>query len=152
MHMATTRWEPFRDLAALQDRVSRIFEDVIPRPHRGGDQEDLATGQWSPPVDIFETADSIVIRVEVPGIESQALDVELKEHSLIVAGDRQLEEAEGHTYHRMERTYGNFRRVFSLPIPIRQDQIHAALKNGVLEITLPKEEKAKPKRVQVEVR
>jgi len=150
--MATTRWEPFRDLAALQDRVNRIFEDVITRPRRGSEQEDLATGQWSPPVDIFETADSIVIRVEVPGIEPQALDVELKEHSLIVAGERQPEEVEGRTYHRTERTYGNFRRVFSLPFPIRQDQIHAALKNGVLEITLPKEEKAKPKRVQVEIR
>jgi HSP20 family protein len=149
--MATTRWEPFRDLSALQDRVNRIFEDMITPPHRETDQEDLATGQWSPSVDIFETPESIVIRVEVPGIEQQALDVEVKENSLIVAGDRTFEEVEGRHYQQVERAYGNFRRVFSLPMPIRQDQIHAVLKNGVLEITLPKEEKAKPKRVQVEV-
>jgi HSP20 family protein len=150
--MATTRWEPFRDLAALQDRVNRIFEDVITRPRRGAEQEDLAAAQWSPLVDIFETSESIVIRVEVPGIEQQALDVEIKENSLIVQGERKFEEAEGRNYHRVERPYGTFRRVFSLPMPVRQDQIHAVLRNGVLEITLLKEEKAKPKRVQVEVR
>jgi len=94
----------------------------------------------------------MVIRLEVPGIEQQALDVELKENSLVVAGDRKFEEAEGRNYHRVERAYGVFRRVFSLPMPVRQDQIHAELKNGVLEITLLKEEKAKPRRVQVEVR
>ena len=151
--MATARWEPFRDLAALQDRVNRLFEDVITRPRRGDRAgRPSGTGQWSPSVDIFETLQSIVIRVEVPGIEQQALDVEVKEHSLIVAGDRKFEEVEGRNYHRVERAYGNFRRVFSLPMPIRQDQIHAVLKHGVLEITLLKEEQAKPKRIQVEVR
>jgi HSP20 family protein len=150
--MAAARWEPFRDLATLQDQVSRILEDVITGPRRGVEQEDLTPGQWSPPVDIFETAESIVIRVEVPGIEQQALDVEIKDSSVIVQGDRKFEEVDGRDYHRVERAYGTFRRVFSLPIVVRQDQIHAVLKNGVLEITLLKEEKAKPKRVQVEVR
>jgi HSP20 family protein len=150
--MATTRWEPLRDLMALQDRVNRILEDVIMPPRRGVEPENLTAGQWSPPVDIFETSESIVLRVEVPGIEQQALDVEIKENSLIVQGDRKFEEMEGRNYQRVERTYGTFRRVFSLPVPVRQDQIHAVLRNGVLEITLLKEEKAKPKRVQVEVR
>ena len=86
--MANARWEPFRDLAGLQDRVNRMFEDAITRPRRGAEQEEMAAGQWTPPVDIFETAESIVIRVEVPGIEQQALDVEVKENSLIVQGDR----------------------------------------------------------------
>jgi HSP20 family protein len=149
--MATTRWEPFRDLATLQDRVSRIFEDVITRPRRGAEQEDLTAGQWSPPVDIFETAESIVIRVEVPGIEQQALNVEFKDNSLIVQGDRTFEDVAGRDYHRMERAYGTFRRVFTLPTVVRPEQIQAVLKHGVLEITLLKEERAKPKRVQVEV-
>lgn len=73
--MANARWEPFRDLAGLQDRVNRMFEDVITRPCRGVEQEEMTTGQWSPPVDIFETAESMVIRVEVPGLEQEALDV-----------------------------------------------------------------------------
>lgn len=150
--MATARWAPFRDLATLQDRVNRMFEDVIARPRRGGEQEDMTAGQWSPPVDIFETAENIVIRVEVPGIEQHALDVEIKDNSLVVQGDRKFEEVEGRDYHRVERPYGTFRRVFALPMMVRQDQIQVVLKNGVLEITLLKEEKAKPKRVQVEVR
>jgi HSP20 family protein len=150
--MATTRWEPFRDLAALQDRVTRIFEDVLTRPRWGGEHEDLTARQWSPPVDIFETSASMVIRLEVPGIEQQALDVEIKDNNLIVQGDRRFEEVEGRNYHRVERAYGTFRREFSVPMLVREDQIHAVLKNGVLEITLPKEEKAKPTRVQVEVR
>jgi HSP20 family protein len=150
--MAATRWEPFRDLATLQDRVNRIFDDLITRPRRGAEQEDLTAGQWSPPVDIFETAESIVIRVEVPGIEQQALDVEIKDHNLIVQGDRTFEEVAGRNYHRVERAYGTFRRVFSLRMFVRQDQSQAVLKNGVLEITLLKEEKAKPTRVPVEVR
>jgi HSP20 family protein len=150
--MATTRWEPFRDLATLQDRVNRIFEDVITRPRRAAEQEDLTTGQWSPPVDIFETAESIVIRVEVPGIEQQALDVEIEDNTLTVQGDRAFEEVAGRNYHRVERAYGAFRRVFSIPMLVRQEQIQAVLKNGVLEITLLKEEQARPKRVQVEVR
>jgi HSP20 family protein len=150
--MAAARWEPFRDLATLQDRVSRILEDVITGPRRGEEQEDLTPRQWSPPVDIFETAESIVIRVEVPGVERQALDVEIKDSSLIVQGDRKFEEVDGRDYHRVERAYGTFRREFSLPVVVRQDQIHAVLRNGVLEITLLKDEKANPKRIQVEVR
>jgi HSP20 family protein len=78
--------------------------------------------------------------------------VEIKDNNLIVQGDRKFEEVQGRNYHRVERAYGTFRRVFALPMLVRQDQIHAVLKNGVLEITLLKEEKAKPKRVQVEVR
>jgi HSP20 family protein len=150
--MATTRWEPFRDLATLQDRVNRIFEDVIARPRRGAEQEDLTAGQWSPPVDIFETAESFVIRVEVSGIEQHALDVEFKDNNLIVQGERTFEDVAGRDYHRRERAYGTFRRVFTLPTVVRQEQIQAVLKHGVLEITLLKEERAKPKRVQVEVR
>jgi HSP20 family protein len=150
--MANARWEPFRDLAGLQDRMNRMLEDVIARPRRGGEQEDRGAGQWSPPADIFETAESIVIRVEVAGIEQHALEIEVKGNSLIVQGDRRFEEAEGRNYHSVERSYGAFRRVFSIPMTVRQDQIQAVLKNGVLEITLVKEEKAKPKRVRVEVR
>jgi HSP20 family protein len=149
--MATTYWEPFRDLAALQDRVNRIFEDVIMRPRRGAGQEDRTAGQWSPPVDIFETSESMVLRVEVPGIEQPALNVEIKDNNLIVQGERKFEEVEGRHYQQVERAYGTFRRVFPLPVPVQQDQIHAVLRNGVLEITLLKEDKAKSKRVQVEV-
>jgi HSP20 family protein len=151
MNMATSRWEPLRDLLALQDRMSRLFEDVT-RTRRSGDEEDMTAAQWTPAVDIFETPQSLVIRAEVPGIEQEALNVELKENSLIVEGERKLEEGEGWNYHRVERPYGSFRRVVALPMAFRHEQIQALLKNGVLEITLLKEEKTKPTRIQVEAR
>jgi HSP20 family protein len=150
--MATARWEPLRDLIALQNRVNRMFEDVVTGPRRGADQEDIAAGQWTPVVDIFETPEHIVIRAEVPGLEHNDLEVEVKENTLILQGERRFEEGGSRTYHRIERPYGRFRRVFTLPITVRQDQVQAVLKYGVLDITLVKEEKAKPKRVQVEIR
>ena len=150
--MATVRWEPFRDLVSLQDRVNRMFEDVITGPRGGAEREEMAQGQWTPAVDIFETPEQIVLRAEVPGIEQNALGVEVKENHLILQGDRKFEEVSGRNYHRVERAYGNFRRVFTLPATVRQDQVRAVLKNGVLEIMLPKEDQAKPKQVQVEIR
>ncbi len=150
--MATARWEPFRDILTLQNRVNRMFEDAVAGPRRGVEQEEMAAGQWAPPVDIFETADHIVIRAEVPGIEQNALGVEVKDDRLILEGHRQFEEVAGRNYHRVERSYGGFRRVFALPTMVRQDQVRAVLKSGVLEVTLPKEERTKPKQVQVEIR
>ncbi|HZC02589.1 MAG TPA: Hsp20/alpha crystallin family protein [Gammaproteobacteria bacterium] len=150
--MATARWEPLRDLIALQNRVNRMFEDVVTNPRRGADQEDMAAGQWTPVVDIFETSENIVIRAEVPGLEQNDLEVEVKDNTLILQGERRFEEGGNRTYHRVERPYGRFQRVFTLPMTVRQDQVQAMLKNGVLDITLVKEEKAKPKRVQVEIR
>lgn len=149
--MANARWEPLRDLLTLQDRMNRLFEDAA-RTRRGEEEEEMTTGQWTPAVDIYETPESIVIRVEVPGIEQQALNVEVKENHLIVEGERKFEEAEGRNYHRVERAYGSFRRTFALPMTVRHEQIQALLKNGMLELTLAKEEKAKPRRVQVEIR
>jgi HSP20 family protein len=151
MRMAHSRWEPLRDLLALQDRMNRLFEDVT-RPSRRGEAEDLATGQWAPAVDIFETPHSLVVRAEVPGIEQQALNVEVQENSLVVEGQRTMEEGEGWNYHRVERPYGSFRRVFTLPMGFRHGQVHALLKNGVLEITVMKEARTQPKRIQVEAR
>ncbi len=150
--MATARWEPFRDLISLQDRMNRAFEDVLTGPRRGGEQEEMAQGQWTPAVDIFETPEHIVLRAEVPGVDQNALDVEVKDNHLVLQGDRKFEEVAGRNYQRVERAYGSFRRVFTLPTTVRQDQVRAVLKNGVLEITLPKEEKAKPKQIQVEIR
>lgn len=150
--MATARWEPFRDILSLHAWMNRLFEDAMTRPSREAEQEELAPGQWSPAVDIFETRESIVIRAEVPGIEQSALQVEVKDDQLILRGHRKFKEMEGCTYHRVERAYGGFHRVFSVPVIIRQDQVRAVLKNGVLEITLPKEEKANPKPMQVEIR
>lgn len=150
--MATGGWEPFRNILTLQDRMNRMFEEAVAGPRRGGEEEEMATGQWAPPVDIFETSDQIVIRAEVPGIEQNTLGVEVKDDRLILEGHRQFEEVAGRNYHRVERAYGGFRRTFALPTMVRQDQVRAVLKNGVLEITLPKEERSRPKQVEVEVR
>jgi HSP20 family protein len=150
--MANARWEPLRDLIALHDRVNRIFEDVVTGPRKAAEQEDIAGGQWTPAVDIFETPENIVIRAEVPGLEQQDLEVEVKDSHVILRGERRFEEGGSRNYHRVERPYGRFHRVFTLPMTVQQDQVQAALKNGVLDITLVKEERAKPTRVRVEIR
>jgi HSP20 family protein len=150
--MANARWEPLQDLLALHDRVNRLFEDVVTGPRRAAQQEDIAAAQWTPAVDIFETPENIVIRAEVPGLDQHDLEVEVKDSSIILRGERRFEESGSRNYHQVERPYGRFQRVFTLPMTMRQDQVQAALKNGVLEITLVKQEKAKPTRVQVEIR
>jgi HSP20 family protein len=131
--MATACWEAFWDLLMLQDRMNRACEDLPRRSRPGTAQEDMAAGQWTPPVDIVETPESLVILADGPGIGRHALDVVMKDKSLSIQGERRFEEERGHTYHGVERAYGNFRRVFSLPIGVRHDHIQAALRTACVK-------------------
>ena len=142
--MATARWVRFRDPLMLRDRMNHALGDLVVRPRRGTEQEDLAAGPWTPPVDTVETRESIIILADVPGIARNALDAAMKEKSLSSranAGPRKRRR----NYHRVERADKNFRRIFPLPMAVRHDHIQAVLKNGVLEVTVMKEEQAKPK-------
>ena len=131
--MATARWEAFRDVLMLQDCMHCAFEDPLRRSRRGSAPKDMAAGQWTPPVDGFETPESPVIFADVPGIERHALDGEMKDKSLIIQGEDWFEEETGRTYHRVERAYGNFRRALSLPMGVRHDHIQAALKTACVK-------------------
>ena len=150
--MAIVRWlDPFRDLSSIQERMNQIFEDALARSR--GREEGLRSGMWTPAVDIYENNDSVVVKAELPGVEKDQISVEVKDGILSLRGERRFEkEVKEESYHRIERSYGSFQRSFSLPVSVDQEKVTAHFRNGVLEVTLPKKEQAKPKQIQVNVK
>ena len=147
--MALIRWtDPFRDIAVLQDRMNRVFGDFLERgPSR---EEGLETGTWVPSVDIYETKDAIRVRAELPGLDKEAVHVEVKDGVLTLRGERKFErEVKEENYHRLERAYGTFHRSFTLPSSVDAEKVTARMKDGVLEVDLPKKEQAKPKQITI---
>lgn len=146
--MTLTRWDPFKDLLRIQERMNRMFEDSLVRS--GGDPQ-TGSGGWTPTVDIFETPDNIVLLADLPGLAPASLDVRVEGNSLILAGERRLDEdVQKENFHRMERGYGPFRRSFTLPATIRQEGIRAQHRGGVLRVTLPKAESAGQQKISVD--
>src|SRR5579883_2596089 len=145
--MAVVRWDPFRDLGMLQDRMNRLFEDT----NRGWrSDEPASTTTWSPAVDIFETEGEIIVKAELPGMDRKDIALNLEKNVLTLKGERRFEkEAKEENYHRIERSYGGFSRSFSIPATVDDDKIRADYKDGVLTIALPKKEQAKPKQIRI---
>jgi HSP20 family protein len=148
-----TRFVPFRsavsDVAVLQNRLNSIFNDFA-RPE--GAQESLAMGNFVPAVDVYEDEHKLVLKLEVPGIKQQDLDVRVENQTLTVKGERKFEnEEKEENFHRIERRFGSFARSFTLPLTVDTNAIGAKYENGVLAIQLAKKEAAKPKQVKVEI-
>jgi HSP20 family protein len=147
--MNTVRFDPVRDMAALQDRVNRIFADAYRR-----DNDDLMTrGAWVPPVDIYETGNhELVLRAELPDVQREDIALRVENNTLTISGQRKMDsEIKEEQYHRIERAYGTFNRAFTLPPTVDTGAIGAEYKNGVLTVRLPLREEAKPKQIQVQV-
>jgi len=145
--MAVVRWDPFRDLNLIQDRMNRLFDDAG-RTWRN--DEPAATTSWSPSVDIFETEGEIVVKAELPGMERKDIALHLENNVLTLRGERKFEkETKNENYHRIERSYGNFSRSFSIPATVDEEKIRADYKDGVLKIVLPKKEQAKSKQIKI---
>jgi len=150
--MAIVRWDPFRDLMTIQERMNRLFDQTLSKT-RTEDEEGLTASTWSPAVDIYETADSIVLKAELPGLSRENIDIQVRDNTLTLKGERKFErEVKDENYLRIERSYGAFQRGFSLPAVIQQDKIKATFKEGVLEVSMPKAEETKPKQVKIEVK
>jgi HSP20 family protein len=148
--MAIARWDPFRDVATLQDRINRIFNESFGRS-RDLDEE-VSLYDWSPPVDIYETGDGIVLKVELPGVNKDDVSVEVKDNVLTLKGERLLDpEIKDENYYRKERSFGKFNRSFSLQETIKPDLIKASFKNGVLTVEIPRPEEEKPKQITVDI-
>ena len=144
--MSLVRWEPFRDLLSLQQRLNRGFESA-----RQTSEEQLGT--WAPAVDIYETEKEIVLKADLPGLKLEDVDISLNNNVLSVRGERRFEkEVKDDNYHRVERAYGNFVRTFTLPNTVNVEQIEASYENGVLKIAMPKREEARPKQIKVNVK
>ena len=145
--MAVVRWDPFRELGMLQDRMNRLFDDAG-RGWRA--DEPAATTSWSPSVDIFETEGEIIVKAELPGLERKDIVLHLENNVLTLRGERKFEkETKEENYHRIERSYGNFSRSFSIPATVDEEKIRADYKDGVLKIALPKKDQAKPKQINI---
>jgi len=145
--MAIVRWDPFRDLNMLQDRMNRLFDDAG-RPWRT--DEPAATTSWSPSVDIFETEGEIVVKAELPGMDRKDIQLNLENNVLSLRGERKFQkETKDDNYHRIERSYGVFSRAFSIPATVDEERIRADYKDGVLKIVLPKKDQAKPKQIKI---
>lgn len=145
--MAIIRWDPFRDMMTLREKMNRMFEDVF--AGRSEDKE-LSASTWAPAVDIFETESELMMTVEVPGIDEKDIEIKIEDNTLTLKGERKFEkETKKENYHRIERSYGSFYRAFTLPNSIDPDKIQAEHENGVLKITMAKRQELKPRKVKI---
>jgi HSP20 family protein len=145
--MTITRWDPFRDVIALQNRVNSLFRDF----NETGDNP-LTAASFVPPVDIYEDAEKVVLKLEAPGIDEKDLDIRVENHTLTVKGERKFEKEEKEeNFHRIERRYGSFFRAFTLPSTVDTEHVDAKYNAGVLKLELKKKPEAQPKQIKVNV-
>ena len=146
---ALMRWDPFRELEDVSDRLNRMFA----RPAvRANGKETLTVADWVPTVDISETDGEYLIKAELPEVKKEDVKVTLEEGVLTIQGQRRQEKEEKTTkYHRIERSYGTFLRSFSLPDQVNESGVKAEFKEGMLNLHIPKSEKAKPRAIEVKV-
>lgn len=143
---ALVRFDPFREITTLREDMNRLFSRTL-----GDAPAPAAASTWSPAVDIFDAADAIVLKAELPGLDAADIDIEVDENVLTLKGERRLEDrVEEGRYHRVERAYGAFQRTITLPQNVRADAITASVDRGVLEVRVPKAEEARPRRIQVQ--
>ena len=146
--MAIVKVDPFRELTAMQDRMARLFGDVYLR-----DEDTGFRGSWNPAVDIFETENhALVLKAELPGMTREDIDVTVENGTLVLKGQKKFDEAvkEEH-YRRIERSYGQFYRTFTLPNTVDASKVSADYKNGILTVKLPFREEARPRTINVDV-
>ena len=146
--MEVVAWTPFEGLSRVQPRFNRLFDDSFERSRPSA----AAGRDWYPAVDILESKDAYLLRAELPGMNKEDFNLELKERTLTLTGERKASKpAEGVEYRSMERVNGKFVRSFALPEMVKHDGIQATYKDGILEIHIPKAEEAKPRQIQISV-
>jgi len=147
--MAIVRNDPFRDLFSLQDQLFRTFG----RAYRGSEADEPAlAASWQPLVDVYEDADGITLKVELPEVDAKDVDIQVEGNTLTLKGERKLEKEDKRDgYHRIERTYGAFSRTFTLPSTVDSEHITADSRDGVLRLFLPKKAETKPRQIKVAV-
>jgi HSP20 family protein len=143
------RWEPFRNLVDIQGEVNRLLDTFVGRPVTG------TTGQgrtWLPAVDMHETKDDLVLRMEVPGVREKDVTVSITGDLLTIKGERRWDdESKDQKFLHVERVYGHFERLIQLPMAVQPDKVRASYRDGVLEVTLPKAEELKPREIKIDI-
>lgn len=148
--MTIAKWDPFRNITTLQDRINSLFEESF-----GCSADDDAHGlcSWKPVVDILDTAAGIIVRAEIAGVAKEDVTVEVRDNVLTIRGERKADsELSEEVYLRRERCFGNFQRAFALHHAVSPDQVKAVFKNGILEITLPHPATEKPRQITIDVK
>jgi HSP20 family protein len=144
--MTITRFDPYREVMALQNRVNSLFRDMS-----GGD-DPVAASSFVPAVDIYEDPQKVMLKLEVPGIDQKDLDVRVENHTLTVKGERKFEaEEKEENFHRIERRYGSFYRAFTLPNTVDTENVAASYNAGVLKLELKKKAEAQPRQIEIKV-
>jgi HSP20 family protein len=144
--MAINRWDPFREVVTLQNRLNSLFRDF------NDGESPLTTASFVPAVDIYEDPQKVVLKLEVPGIEEKDLDVRVENNTLTVKGERKFEKEEKEeNFHRIERRYGSFYRAFTLPSTVDTENVAASYNAGILKLELKKKAEAQPKQIKVNV-
>ncbi|MEA2561708.1 MAG: hypothetical protein QOH06_3212 [Acidobacteriota bacterium] len=140
-----TRWNPTTAYLTNREPFFRLFDSFF-----NSDAQGEETRAWVPPVDIQENGDAYLFHAELPGMSKEDIHITLENSVLRVSGERKFEkDAKKENYHRVERTYGTFTRTFTLPTPVDPEKVQAAFENGILTITVPKAEQAKPRRITI---
>ena len=141
-----TTWKPFRELDKMRSEMDRLWDSFFEgRPQ-------VRFGEWFPTLDVSETKNDLVVKVELPGMDQKNIDVSLSDGHLTIKGEKKKEKEEKEeNYHLIERSYGSFTRSIRLPREVQTEKINASFKNGVLRITLPKSEEAKTKEIKIKV-
>ena len=144
--MALVRWEPTREVDTLQNEVNRVFDAFF----GGGASNATRTRRWVPAMDLVETGDHLVLRADLPGLEQDDVEIEVKDGVLTVSGERKAEhEEKSEGFYRVERSFGTFSRSLTLPKGVDASRVEAEFDKGVLEVRIPKPEEAKPHRVEI---
>ena len=144
--MAITRWDPFREVQSLQNRVNALFRDF------SEGEGSTTTASFVPAVDVYEDEKKVVLKLEVPGIDEKDLDVSVENHTLTVKGERKFDKEEKEqNFHRIERRYGSFYRAFTLPQTVDTENVKASYTAGVLKLELVKRPEAQPKQIKVNI-
>jgi HSP20 family protein len=142
-----TRWEPARGLTTLQNQVNRLFNDSFRRT-----DEEASLSAWAPAVDVYETEHELVVKADLPEADPKDLDIRVENNILTISGERKFEKkVNEENYLRVERSYGSFARSFTLANTVNPEAIKADYQNGVLTLSIPKREEAKPKQIKVNV-
>jgi HSP20 family protein len=143
------KWEPFRDLMVMQDRMTRLFDETVSRIFK----EEMTRTAWYPLVDIVEREREVLLKIDLPEINQDEIEIKVEADTLIIRGQRRLvKEMPEENYIQIERPYGNFQRTFALPKLIDREEIKATYKDGVLRVVLPRKKEVHLKQISVETR
>ena len=143
--MTITRWYPIREVAALQNRVNSLLQDIA-----GTDSETVTAASFVPAVDVYEDTEKVVLKLEIPGVREEDVDIRVENQTLSVRGERKFDsEEKQENFHRIERHYGSFFRSFSLPTTVDTDAVAATYNAGILRLELKKKASAQPKQIKI---